>query len=86
MTPLCVESHKLKIGISIWSFAAGTGGLQAHAENLCRHLIARGHEVCVVTRSATRVPVQDDYLFFNEPSDDIRVTGIPVRPIRLSHT
>lgn len=78
-------ARRLKIGISIWSFTPNTGGLQAHAENLCRYLLARDHEVWVVTRSATRVPVQDDYLFFNEPSDDIRVAGAPVRPLRLSH-
>jgi glycosyltransferase involved in cell wall biosynthesis len=76
---------KLKIGISIWTFAPNTGGLQTHAENLCHYLMARGHKVSVITRSATRSPVQDDYLFFNEPSDDIQVADVPVRPIRLSH-
>jgi len=79
------KNPRLKIGISVWSFTPGTGGLQAHAESLCRHLRARGHEVSVVTRSATRVPVQGDYLFFNEPTDDIYVAGTPVRPLRLSH-
>ncbi len=76
--------RQLKIGISIWSFTPGTGGLQAHAECLCQQLTARGHEVCVVTRSATKIPAQADYLFFNEPSDDIQVANTPVRPLRLS--
>jgi glycosyltransferase involved in cell wall biosynthesis len=75
---------KLKIGISIWSFAPNTGGLQAHAQCLCQHLQRRGHEVVVVTRSATKIPTGADYLFFNEPHDDISVEGIPVRPLRLS--
>ena len=74
----------MKIAVSIWSFAPNTGGLQAHAQNLCKHLQMRGHEVWVITRSASRIPVFDDYLFFNEPSDDIQVGGIPVRPLRLS--
>lgn len=77
--------RKLKIGISIWSFTPNTGGLQAHAQNLCKQLQSRGHAVWVITRSATRIPKYDDYLFFNEPDDDIRVDGIPVRPLRLSH-
>ncbi len=80
-----MSERKLKIAISIWSFTPNTGGLQAHAQNLCQHLRARGHEVCVVTRSATRIPANGDYLFFNEPADGLRVAGIPVRPLRISH-
>jgi glycosyltransferase involved in cell wall biosynthesis len=78
--------RKLKIAVSIWSFTPGTGGLQAHARNLCKHLRQRGHDVQVITRSATRIPVFDDYLFFNEPGDDIQVDGIPVRPLRFSRS
>jgi glycosyltransferase involved in cell wall biosynthesis len=77
--------RQLKIGISIWSFTPNTGGLQAHAQNLCKHLRLRGQEVTVITRSATRIPVRDDYLFFNEPADDIHVNGVPVRVLCLSH-
>ena len=36
---------RLKIGLSIWMFKPGTGGLQSHAEHLARYLIARGHDV-----------------------------------------
>src|SRR5476649_2836272 len=78
------ETRRLKIGISIWSFTPNTGGLQSHAQLLCRHLQKRGHEVTVVTRSATRVPNGGDYLFFNEPPAPIQVAGIPVSPLRIS--
>ena len=76
----------LKIAISIWSFTPGTGGLQAHTENLCKNLMMRGHEVTVITRSATRIPKGGDYLFFNEREDHIRVNQIHVKALRLSHT
>ncbi|HEY1662545.1 MAG TPA: glycosyltransferase family 4 protein [Verrucomicrobiae bacterium] len=78
-----VNGRRLKIGISIWSFTPGTGGLQAHAEALCHHLQERGHEVTVITRSATRVPRGGDYLFFNESPTPISVAGIPVSPLRV---
>lgn len=76
--------RKLKIGISIWSFTPNTGGLQAHAQLLCQHLQKRGHDVTVITRSATRVPKNGDYLFFNEPQLPVHVAGIPVSPLRIS--
>lgn len=38
----------------------------------------------MVTRSATKIPMGGDYLFFNELHNDITVAGIPVRPLRLS--
>lgn len=79
-----MTERKLKIAISIWSFTPNTGGLQAHAQCLCKHLMARGHEVVVVTRSATKVPVGADYLFCNEHVDSLEIDGIPVRTIRLS--
>jgi glycosyltransferase involved in cell wall biosynthesis len=65
-------------------FKPGTGGLQAHAEHLCRHLQHRGHEVVLVTRAYTRVPHFRDYLFFNEPACDTAVNGVCVRPLRFS--
>lgn len=74
----------MKIGISIWTFTPNTGGLQSHAENLCQHLRQRGHDVRVITRSATRVPFFSDYLYSNEPDDGIQVGGTPVRFIRFS--
>ena len=79
-----VETCKLKIGISVWSFTPNTGGLQAHAQLLCQHLQKRGHDVTVITRSATRVPKGGDYLFFNEANGPIQVAGIPVSPLRIS--
>ena len=78
-----MAERKLKIAISIWSFTPNTGGLQAHAQSLCKHLIARGHEVVVVTRSATKIPSGGDYLFYNEPVEEIRINGIPVRFLRF---
>jgi|GEM_PF-1313027 len=82
--PLAVQNSKLKIGISIWSFTPGTGGLQAHAELLCQYLQKRGHAVTVITRSATQIPQGGDYLFFNESEMPIKVAGIPVYPLRIS--
>jgi glycogen synthase len=79
MTP-----ERLKIAISIWTFTPNTGGLQSHAENLCKHLKQRGHEVHVITRSATRIPISGDYLFHNESREDLWVDGIAVRAIRFS--
>jgi glycosyltransferase involved in cell wall biosynthesis len=78
------ETRKLKLGISVWRFTPNTGGLQAHAQLLCQHLMRRGHDVTVITRSATRVPKGGDYLFYNEPHEPISVEGIPVSPLRIS--
>lgn len=82
---ITTEMRKLKIGISVWSFAPNTGGLQAHAQLLCQYLQKNGHDVTVITRSASRVPKGGDYLFFNEPSTPIEVAGIPVSPLRISN-
>src|SRR6516164_2038906 len=60
------EKKKLKIAISIFMFWPNTGGLQAHAELLCKYLRERGHEVCVVTRAASQPLKSRDFLFFNE--------------------
>jgi glycosyltransferase involved in cell wall biosynthesis len=65
-------------------FKPGTGGLQAHAESLCRELMERGHEVVVVTRAYSRVPEYLDYLYFNEPLGDVVINGVTVRPLRFS--
>jgi len=78
------QTRKLKIGISIWSFTPNTGGLQSHAQLLCHYLLKRGHDVTVITRSATRVPKGGDYLFFNEPPGPVQVAGIPVTMLRIS--
>lgn len=62
-------------------FWPNTGGLQAHAELLCKHLQERDHDVVVVTRAASR-PLQGlDYLFFNEPASSLTVKGIKVKPL-----
>jgi len=79
-----MTQRKLKIAISISCFRPDTGGQQAHAEQLSRHLQERGYDVVVVTRAATRVPHGRDYLFFNEPSSSLTVKGVPVRPLKFS--
>jgi glycosyltransferase involved in cell wall biosynthesis len=79
-----MKTGRLKIGISVWSFTPNTGGLQAHAQLLCQYLQKRGHDVTVITRSASRVPKGVDYLFFNEPFMPLEVEGIPVSPLRIS--
>jgi glycosyltransferase involved in cell wall biosynthesis len=76
--------RKLKVGISVWSFAPNTGGLQSHAQLLCQYLQRSGHDVTVITRSASRMPKGGDYLFFNEGFAPLHVEGIPVSPLRLS--
>jgi glycosyltransferase involved in cell wall biosynthesis len=76
--------RKLKIGISIWSFTPNTGGLQAHAEQLCRNLMKRGHEVVVVTRAGRHRLEGRDYLFFNEPESSFMVNDVPVKPLKFS--
>jgi glycosyltransferase involved in cell wall biosynthesis len=79
-----MTGQKLKIAISIWSFTPNTGGLQAHAEQLCQNLLKQGHEVTVVTRSARRIPHGRDYLFFNEPEAQLMVKGVRVKPLRFA--
>ena len=79
-----MSPQKLKIAISIWSFTPNTGGLQAHAQSLCKHLMALGHEVVVVTRSVTKIPKGGDYLLFSENCEHHDVEGIPVRAIRIN--
>jgi glycosyltransferase involved in cell wall biosynthesis len=79
-----MDDRRLRIGLSIYMFKPGTGGLQSHAEQLCRHLQARGHEVTVVTRAVARVPEFMDYLYFNEPGELPPVNGVRVRPLRFS--
>jgi glycosyltransferase involved in cell wall biosynthesis len=75
---------RLKIGLSIWMFKPGTGGLQSHAEHLARYLIARGHEVTVITKSFTKVPERLEFLYFSENPDSGEVGGVPVRAVNYS--
>ncbi len=74
----------MKIAISIWMFKPGTGGLQAHAEQLARALMKQGHEVIMVTRAYRKVPEFLDFLFYNEPPGDVEVNGVRVRPLRFN--
>jgi glycosyltransferase involved in cell wall biosynthesis len=64
-------------------FKPGTGGLQAHAEQLSRALVQRGHRVTVVTRAYSFIPEFRDYLFANEAAADVSFDGIRVRPLQL---
>jgi glycosyltransferase involved in cell wall biosynthesis len=79
-----VANRKLKIAVSIPSFKPNTGGLQAHAEQLCQNLLGRGHHVTVIARTATREPQGRDYLFFNEPNPNLVVSGVPVTALTFS--
>ena len=74
----------MKICLSIWMFKPGTGGLQSHAEHLARHLIARGHEVTVITKAFTKVPERLEFLYFSENPDAGEVGGVPVRAVNYS--
>jgi glycosyltransferase involved in cell wall biosynthesis len=62
-------------------FKQGTGGLQAHAECLARHLIKKGHQVRVITRAYTRVPESMDFLYFREREPEGLVGGVPVQTL-----
>lgn len=74
----------MKIGLSIWMFKPGTGGLQSHAEHLARHLMARGHEVTVLTKAFTKVPERLEFLYFSENPDAGEIGGVPVRAVNYS--
>jgi glycosyltransferase involved in cell wall biosynthesis len=78
------EKKKLKIAISIFMFWPNTGGLQAHAELLCKYLQERGHDVCVVTRAASQPLKGRDFLFFNETVSNLTVKGTKVKPLRFA--
>ena len=82
MLPLAAK-RPLRIAISIWMFKPGSGGLQAHAEQLSRALAQRGHKVTVVTRAYSFVPQFRDYLFANEAVGDVSLDGIRVRSLQL---
>jgi glycosyltransferase involved in cell wall biosynthesis len=73
----------MKIAISIWTFTPQTGGLQAHAENLCKYLQSNGHQIEVITRSCTKKPIGSDYLFFNEEHENYFIDGVLVHAIRF---
>ena len=75
---------RLKICLSIWMFKPGTGGLQSHAEHLACHLIARGHDVTVITKAFTKVPERLEFLYFSENPDAGEVGGVPVRAVNYS--
>jgi glycosyltransferase involved in cell wall biosynthesis len=65
-------------------FKPGTGGLQSHAEHLARYLIARGHEVTVLTKAFTKVPERLEFLYFSENPDAGEISGVPVRAVNYS--
>jgi glycosyltransferase involved in cell wall biosynthesis len=80
------EKRKLKIAISIFMFWPNTGGLQAHAELLCKYLQERGHDVFVVTRAASQPLRGTDFLFFSEPASSLTVKGIKVKPLKFARS
>ncbi len=68
----------MRIGLTIRSFYAHYGGLQAHAEQLVRELQSRGHEVIILTRSVSHSPSYRDFFFFSESVSHTEVNGLPV--------
>ena len=68
----------MRIGLTIRSFYAHYGGLQAHAEQLVRELQSRGHEVVILTRSVSHSPSYRDFFFFSESVSHTEVNGLPV--------
>lgn len=74
-----VSVRPLRIALSIWMFKPGTGGLQSHTEQLARSLIAKGHQVTVITRFFTRLPEGMGYMYDRESVSNGNVGGVPVR-------
>ena len=72
----------MKIGLCIRTYNPCSGGLQAHAAQLCQELLARGHEVRVVTRSISKTPSYADYFLYTDPVARIAVGGSQVTVLR----
>jgi len=77
-------SQPLRLGLSIRTFNATSGGLQSHAAQLARELVRRGHEVRIVTRALSRAPSYEDLFFYRDPVERTEVEGVPVRVVRRS--
>ncbi|MEJ1936151.1 glycosyltransferase family 4 protein, partial [Nostoc sp. NIES-2111] len=63
-------------------FYPQSGGLQVHAEKLAHELVARGHQVTIVTRSISRTPSYQDYFFFSEEISKTTINGLSVDIIK----
>jgi len=74
----------LRIAIFIRCFKPCSGGLQKHTADLARALVARGHQVTVVTRAISTVPDYRKTFFFSEPESATEVDGVQVEVLRHS--
>lgn len=72
----------MKIGLSIWMFVPGTGGLYKHAEDLVFALNERGHDVVVVTRFSTLLPQGLEFVLIDEGDVSAVRNGIEIRHLR----
>ncbi|MEA5516901.1 glycosyltransferase family 4 protein [Nodularia sp. UHCC 0506] len=76
----------MKIGITIRTFYPQSGGLQVHAEKLAHELVAKGHQVTIVTRSISHTPSYQDYFFFSEQISQTTINGLSVDIVRHPKT
>lgn len=77
-------SRPLRLGLSIRTFNASSGGLQSHCAQLARELVRRGHEVRVITRTLTRPPGYRDLFFYRDPVGRTETDGVQVVVLRRS--
>lgn len=75
-------SAPLRLGFSIRTFHPASGGLQSNCDQLARRLVARGHDVRVVTRSLSRAPSYADLFFYRDPVSSAEVEGVRARVAR----
>ena len=76
----------MKIGITIRTFYPQSGGLQVHAEKLAHELVAKGHQVKIVTRSISHTPSYQDYFFFCEDISQTTINGLSVDILKHPQT
>lgn len=74
----------MKIALTIRTFYPKSGGLQAHAEKLAHELVARGHQVTILTRAVFHNPSYQDYFFFSESISKININGLEVNLVKHS--
>jgi glycosyltransferase involved in cell wall biosynthesis len=77
-------SQPLRLGLSIRTFNASSGGLQSHAAQLAKELVRRGHEVRIVTRALSRAPSYEDLFFYRDPLASGEAAGASVCVLRRS--
>ena len=75
----------MRVAIFIRTFQPCSGGLQKHASDLARYLVARGHEVQIVTRLLTLAPRNHlETFLLSENNSVARIENLPVHVLTHS--